>query len=742
MTRYSLDISGIVQGVGFRPYVYRLASRFALCGFVCNTTAGVYVEIQGDESDCLAMLSALRQSPPPASRIDEVTALPIAPCDDTGFEIRESLHGLRSAFVSPDIGICAECAADIADPSNRRYRYAFTNCTNCGPRFTIVQDIPYDRQNTTMRTFTQCATCSTEYADPLNRRFHAQPNACPACGPSLLFLRDGIPVSGDPYALFYDCIAAGGIVAIKGIGGYHLACDAYNDSAVARLRMRKLRYAKPFAVMLRDIHTAERLCEISLQERELLTCVRKPVVLLKKRCDYALCAGIAPDNARLGVMLPYTPLHCIIMERFPALVMTSANVSDDPMAYQDGDEALTKLADAVLTHDRPIQRRMDDSVCMVCAGETRLLRRARGYVPEPVRLNNSKIILAMGAQQKCTFCLAKGPNAFISGHMGEIDNMAAGLAYEEQIDDFIRIFGAQPELVVRDMHPDYASSRRADYYGKPIIQVQHHHAHFASVLAEHGLSGAALGIIFDGSGYGTDGNVWGSEALLGDTAQSVRIGHGIYSPLPGGEAAIREPWRMALSMISIACGKEHAAAFFDTMDGARLLLNACEARINAPLTCGMGRLFDAVAAIAGIRTHASYEGQAAIELEKALDTSANGTYDIALVHEGDMLLFDWRPLIRAALYDAEHGCTASAISVRMHRALVKLIVDICVNVRAAHGIDTIALSGGVFQNAYLLENAFKQLKLMGFKVYTNGMLPANDGGISYGQAAAAAACYN
>ncbi len=742
MIRYSIVVRGIVQGVGFRPFVFRLAKSLSLAGFVQNTPEGVYAEIEGEERACEEFLAALQKRPPVLARIDRVDAQRMPLCGDKDFVIRASGTGAKDALISPDIGICAACAADIADKNNRRYRYAFTNCTDCGPRFSIIRDVPYDRKNTTMAGFLQCKDCKEEYENPFDRRFHAQPNACPACGPHLGFYKNGVLQQGDPISLFGECVKNDGIVALKGLGGYHLACDAANEAAVARLRRNKIRFDKPFALMLRDIGTVRRFFDIDETEEALLLSEKKPIVLLQKTDRCAFAESIAPENGRLGVMLPYTPLHGLIMQNHEALVMTSANLSDSPMIFDDeiAINRLFTMADAMLSHNRPIFRRVDDSVCMAAAGAPRLIRRARGYVPEPVKLNgNRKVILSLGAQQKNTFCLAKGENAFLSGHIGDLDDMDAAAFYESEIESFQRLFEAKPEAIACDIHPDYVSTRYAERYKGtlPVLEIQHHHAHFASVLAEHHLENA-VGLIFDGTGYGTDGAVWGGEALFGGIGKSERIGHLLYAPLFGGEAAIREPWRMALAMLDIACGRDAALDFYPRYaDEASLLLKRGD-QDGWPLTSGAGRLFDAAAALAGIKTHVSFEGQAAVALEGVLDDSENGSYGLEIGVQSGMMIFDWRQMIRDIVDDVKAGCGKGVISAKFHRAMARLLVDSAVLMKKKTGCNTVALSGGVFQNAFLLGNGIENLQKRGFQVYSNEKVPANDGGISFGQAAAAA----
>lgn len=744
MSRYAVEVKGIVQGVGFRPFVFRAAKALSLCGFVRNTSQGVSIEIEGNKIDCETFISELKDNPPPLSLVENISVSEISVTGDKDFIILTSREGSPNTFISPDIGICDECAADISDINNRRYRYAFTNCTNCGPRFTIVQDIPYDRKNTTMADFAMCAECNTEYENPYNRRFHAQPNACPVCGPHLSFYQQGKFITGDPIELFKKAIDCGQIVALKGIGGFHIACDANNEKTVSRLRKQKLRYDKPFAVMMRNIETVLKYCELDDQEKHLLTSPAKPIVLLKKKEKCFVSPSTTLLNNRLGVMLPYTPLHSILMQEQEALIMTSGNLSDRPMIFNDN-EALSELAaitDAVLTHNRRIYRRMDDSVCMIVHKKVLFLRRARGVVPEPLPLKENKYnILALGAQQKNTFCLAKGENAFISGHIGDLDDDTTAKCLENEIEAFKRIFDVTPEAVVCDYHPDYVSTRYAfNYSGKlPVIQIQHHHAHFASVLAEHKIAdNTVLGFIFDGTGYGEDGCVWGGECLAGNIAGSIRSGHLLYFPLLGGEQAIREPWRAALALADMAVDRESAVSLFpEYKEISPVLLNAGDRKINSPLTSSMGRLFDAVAALTGVRTYTTYEGQAAVDLQQIMDLSAHGSYQFKLADDNGTLIFDWRPVIRDIITDIKNGVSAGTVSFRFHQAVADLITAAAIDNRNKTNCNSIALSGGVFQNDFLLENAVIELEQNGFSVFTNEKIPVNDGGISFGQAAAA-----
>ena len=741
MVRIRIQVRGIVQGVGFRPFVYRQAARFGLSGFVQNTGSGVTIEIEGESSACAGFLAALSSEAPPLSRIQSVEPVEIPATGERGFAIHTSEGGEKSALVSPDIGICDDCRRELFTESDRRYRYPFINCTNCGPRFSIIEDIPYDRKFTSMRGFRQCSPCQSEYENPLDRRFHAQPNACAVCGPKLTFLVDGAELEGDPVALFAEAIRAGKIVAVKGIGGFHLACDATNQSAVWMLRARKQRYEKPFAVMLRNLNEVTRYCEVSAAEIALLTSPQKPIVLLQKRENAALAPSVAPENHRLGVMLPYTPLHCLLLEETPALVLTSGNVSDRPMLYRDEDmAAFAELADAVLTHNRPIVRRVDDSVFVTSLDEPRPLRRARGWAPEPVPISaGSTRILAMGAQQKNTFCLVKDGQAFLSSHVGDLDDPDTEAEYLREIASMQRLFSVEPELVACDLHPDYASTRIAQEMRLPLIAVQHHHAHFASVLAEHAIQSPALGFIWDGTGYGEDGTIWGGETLFGTVSGSKRIGHILPFRLFGGEAAVHEPWRVSLSTGELALDRAQALQLFPARAReAEVLLRASDAGLNTPVTTSIGRLFDAVAALCGLRETVSYEGQAAIALEQIADESEQESYRFSIVHEQDGWIYDWRSVVQGVILDAASGVSPSRISMRFHRALANLLAEAAEIHRKETGCALVALSGGCFQNELLLKLCVTELTNSGFTVLINRLVPCNDGGISYGQAAAAA----
>jgi hydrogenase maturation protein HypF len=737
--RLAIEVNGIVQGVGFRPNVYRIVQNFGLTGFVQNTSEGVHIEIQGDKEKCYSAQRLICSEKPAGARIKKVTASEMQLIvSEQGFQIVPSTSGTPDTLVSPDLGICKDCTEDILNPENRRYRYPFTNCTNCGPRFSIVREIPYDRKNTVMSGFKMCSRCKKEYEDPMNRRFHAQPNACSDCGPHAFYIENGIENS-DWEGSAVKAINSGRIVAVKGLGGYCLACDAHNSVAVDTLRARKHREARPFALMARDVQSVMKYAYADPEEIKLLESSEKPVVLLKKREGCKLPENIAPGIERLGFMLPYTPLHLLLMTHFDVLIMTSCNYSGGTMAFR-GDEHSLNLADGILDSNRPIERRVDDSVVFLCMNEERFIRRARGYVPAPIRIKSEHNLLALGGQEKNTFCLTRGNDAFLSGYIGDLADKTAIAAMRSEIPALENLFGVKPEAIICDMHPDYASSRIAPEFGLPVIKVQHHMAHFASVLSENHTVKKAAGIIYDGTGYGTDNNIWGAEMFTGNLQSMIRVGHMKYARMPGGEAAIAEPWRMALSMISEAEGSCAASEYFkDRKKESDVILKMSERKINSPDCSSMGRLFDAVAAITGICERSSYDGQAACELEGTLDENAEGEYIFDINDENGMLIFDWRKVISDILRDLSKGTSYGKVSAKFHRAVVTLTVNLGIMVCRKYCINDIALSGGVFQNQYLLKNCSEGLEKAGFNVLLNSQVPANDGGISYGQAAMGAA---
>ncbi|HWQ61129.1 MAG TPA: carbamoyltransferase HypF, partial [Negativicutes bacterium] len=626
MERVKITVAGIVQGVGFRPFVYNLARRHRLCGWVINDACGVEIEAEGDSRQLTAFIAALQSESPPLVRLDTLTTEPVPPEGDRDFVIRPSgLAAQRTVLISPDVATCPDCRRETADPANRRYRYPFTNCTNCGPRYTIIRDVPYDRERTTMAGFEMCPACQAEYNDPADRRFHAQSNACSVCGPGYRLLDgQGQVVAGEALDETRRRIINGAVVAIKGLGGYHLACDARNSAAVEALRDRKVRVDKPFAVMCGSLDAACGRCLVSMTEAELLLSPARPIVLLAKGIGYDLATAVAPDNPWLGVMLPYTPAHWLLLESDDVWVMTSGNVSDEPIAYDDADarERLGDLADYFLVHNRPIYCRADDSVARVVRNEPYLLRRSRGYAPAPLRLNGTgPAVVACGGELKATFCLTCKDQAFLSAHIGDLENMAVYDAYTSAIAHYQRLFDIRPELAVHDLHPEYLSTKYAQATGLPLLGVQHHHAHVAAVLAEYGLSETVIGLAFDGNGYGLDGRLWGGEFLLANCHEFTRLAHFAYLPLPGGTKSILEPWRPAALLLHELYGPDFVSKRIPLTRrlpaGWELMLQAAGQGVNTPLSSGVGRVFDIAAALLGLRTTINYEGQAAIELELA-----------------------------------------------------------------------------------------------------------------------------
>ncbi|MBN1666726.1 MAG: carbamoyltransferase HypF [Anaerolineales bacterium] len=767
-----IHITGIVQGVGFRPFVYGLAKQMALPGWVRNTSAGVDIELDGSKTQLTVFLEALRNSAPPLARIDHLSYDWLPANGFTGFEIVHSAP-IEGAFIpiSPDVTLCDDCRRELFDPADRRYRYPFINCTNCGPRFTIIEDIPYDRPKTTMAPFELCPDCSAEYQDPLDRRFHAQPVACPLCGPQVwLENRAGEILAGRDAAiqLARESLATGKILAIKGLGGFHLACDASNPAAVSELRQRKLRVDKPFALMMPDLACVGQYCQVSDAERALLQSRPRPIVLLQRKISLgdapAIAPAVAPGQNTLGVMLPYTPLHELLLAptpdrpRYQAVVMTSGNLSEEPIAIdnQEARERLGQLADLFLLHDRAIRTRCDDSVVRAYEPDPSVksddallersiypLRRSRGYAPNPIRLPwQAPQLLAAGPELKNTFCLTKDRYAFLSHHIGDMENYETLLSFEDGVAHFERLFRVQPEALVYDLHPDYLATRyairRAEVQSLPALGVQHHHAHIAAVLAEHGYQDEhpVIGIALDGTGYGDDGAIWGGEFLLADYLGYQRFMHLEYMPLPGGDAAIRKPGRTALALlwqhgipwdedlppVQAACGDDRA-----------MLRSMLDNQINTPLTSSMGRLFDAVAALAGLRAEVNYEAQAAIELENLADPAETGYYPFDLERSSGLLRVGG--LLEALLLDVRHDVSLPVIAARFHNGLAFAILDVCTLARQQFGTATVALSGGVWQNITLVQKTVPALRQAGFHVYLHRQVPANDGGLALGQAA-------
>jgi hydrogenase maturation protein HypF len=737
-------VEGVVQGVGFRPYVYRLARELELGGWVLNDAQGVLLEVEGAGSAVEAFLARLASEAPPLAVIERVGVDERTLAGAVSFEIRDSPRGeAADAPVTPDTATCSECLRELFDPADRRYRYPFINCTNCGPRFTIVRGVPYDRPFTTMAAFRMCPRCQAEYDDPGDRRFHAQPNACAACGPSLRLV--GGP-GGDPLPAVAAALQEGRIVAVKGIGGYHLACRADDAAAVARLRSRKQREDKPFALMARDVEAARTLVELDEEGHALLTGPARPILLAPRRADAPVADSVAPGAPELGVMLPYSPLHHLLLhDAGTTLVMTSGNISDEPICFRD-EEAVARLetiADLFLVHDRPIETRTDDSVVRALPTRRMFLRRSRGFVPGGLALpgqGTPRPLLACGAELKNTFCVAKGSRAWVSHHIGDLENLDTLRSFTDGIEHFQRLFAIAPEVVVHDLHPEYLSTKYAlERDGVELIGVQHHHAHLAACLAEHGETGPAIAAIFDGTGYGLDGTVWGGELLLGDLHAFERVGALHPVRLPGGEQAIRQPWRMACAWLVAAGGDPEpdlprALAARISADAWRRVARLAHTGVASPVTTSVGRLFDAVAALCGLRTEINYEGQAAIELEAACDPHERGTYAIVVTDGG----IDPRETMTRVAADVTDRQSVGVVAARFHAALAQATVEACARAASQHGTELVVLSGGVFANRRLLTAITSGLAAAGLRVLTPQLLPAGDGGISYGQAAVAA----
>jgi len=757
--RHHLRVSGIVQGVGFRPFVYRLAHELDLSGWVCNTPGGVEIQIQGQPKALAAFEQALSGEAPPLAVINSVSVDEIPVTDDRDFTILPSSAGAPDVRIAPDAALCDDCRRELFDPADRRHRYPCITCTNCGPRYSIITDTPYDRPKTTMAGFPLCPECLREYHDPTDRRFHAQPLACFNCGPRLRLLDAAgqtypSPVtSGDkntPIALAIEHLKAGAVVAIKGIGGYHLAVDACNNAAVQRLRERKKRDEKPFAVMTANLAAARSLTHLNGVEERLLASVESPIVIVRKKADCPVAEPVAPNNAWLGIMLPYTPIHHLVLQQgnFTALVMTSANRSDEPIAFDDSDalQRLSGIADYFLTHDRPIHIRCDDSIIRVYQDRPLFFRRSRGYVPRAVRLPFAvRPLLAVGAELKNTVCLAYEEQAILSQHIGDLQNEAACDSFRHSINHLTRILKVTPEIIACDLHPDYHSSIYAAESGLQLITVQHHHAHMAACMAENGLIGDVIGLVFDGTGYGPDNTIWGGEFLIGGYSSFQRLGHFRPVRLPGGDAAVREPWRMAMAYLHLAYGKtagtlDHPVTGFLSAAEHGIFTTMLDKGINAPLTSSCGRLFDAVAAILNIRHRVSYDGQAAIELEALAESAATDEecfqFDIAPTTNGPLQI-DFTPLFPAMLSALQTGLSPAVIARRFHATVAQAAIVTCVRIARESGIKQVVLSGGVFQNRLLTEMVYTGLTKSGLQVFTHRLTPPNDGCIALGQTAVA-----
>jgi hydrogenase maturation protein HypF len=782
--RRRLCVQGVVQGVGFRPFVYGLATRLGLTGFVGNDSAGVFIEIEGPSPALAAFEQELVAQPPPLAHIEHINVTPLPVAGDNAFLIVQSQDSAAaSTLISPDLAICDDCLRELFDPADHRYRYPFINCTNCGPRFTIMRDLPYDRPSTTMAEFPLCPACRREYEDPRNRRFHAQPNACPVCGPQLEFRwsssadverkeifknsADDHPARDEALRLAQQVLAHGGIVAVKGIGGFHLACDAMDNAAVQTLRQRKGRIDKPFAVMAKDIETVRSIAHLDDAELALLTSRERPIVLLRKKPNNLLSTWVAPGNPCVGVMLPYSPLHYLLLnatnsshatrntqhatcppgaKAIGLLVMTSGNYSDEPIV-KDNDEALDRLAelaDAFLLHDRAIHVHCDDSVIRIVEGQEMPIRRSRGYAPFPVKLPFAvRPVLAVGGELKSTFCLAQDDHAFLSQHIGDMQNLETLHAFERAVGHMQTIFRITPETIACDLHPGYLSTRWAEEHAgaRQVIKVQHHHAHIAAVMAEHELDGRrpVIGFSFDGTGYGTDGAIWGGEVLIADYRGFERAAHLQYFPLPGGDAAIRRPYRAALAALwaaGIEWDDRLPAVAASTATERGVLQRQLETGLNTVPTSSMGRLFDAVAALAGVRQTANYEAQAAIEFEALVDPHVKSSYQFTLP-TGGATGFDATPVLQAVVADVLAGVASEVIATRFHNAVADLVVALTLWLRKREGLNNVALSGGVMQNVKLLQQLIHRLRAANFTVLTHHHVSPNDGGLALGQAVTA-----
>lgn len=760
-------VQGVVQGVGFRPFVYNLALELGLTGMVTNTAAGVELIAQGPGREVADFFKRLLDEAPPLAQIDSLNWNDEELVEEEqGFVILESRAGTRRTLISPDTAVCADCLAEMRDPADRRHGYAFINCTHCGPRYTIIQDLPYDRPFTTMKAFTMCPACQAEYDDPADRRFHAQPNACPECGPRLWFsdAEGNEIVCADPIQEVAEALRRGEVVAIKGLGGFHLATDAFNEAAVAKLRSRKHREEKPLALMVPSLAAARALVELDPASEAALVSRQRPIVLCAQKPGSGAAPSVNPRNRLLGVMLPYTPLHHLLMNQgFKALVMTSGNVSEEPICL-DNDEALGRIggaakrgaiADKLLLHNRDIYLRSDDSVVRVVDGSLRYLRRSRGFVPVPLKLKEGLAppdcppVLATGAHLKNTLCLLRGNEAFVSQHVGDLENLETLEFFELTAGHLERILEASPGVIACDLHPDYLSTRwaleAAEKRGLPLVRVQHHHAHAVALMAEHGLKDPVLALSLDGTGYGPDGTVWGGELLRAELHDYRRLGHVRRFALPGGEAAVKEPWRVALGILLDLYGEEAAGLDLELVrvHGGHLPLlhRMKETGLNTPLTSSLGRLFDAASALCGLRYSVAYEGQAAIELEQAMEAPAGEGYEFGVAQESSQIILDWSGALRELLNEVIAGADPAQVSARFHAGLIAGLARWAQAGAEASGLTQVCLGGGCLLNAALLSNLPRLLKAGGLEVYTPQALPAGDGGLCLGQALAGAAAW-
>lgn len=760
--RIFIKINGIVQGVGFRPYIYNSAISNNLKGWVNNNSEGVFIDIEGSEESLDNFLNTLKHNPPPLSRIESIHITEKSSCNFKDFKIKKSVENIdKITLISPDISICKDCRDDILNPNNKRYFYPFTNCTNCGPRYSIIKQLPYDRDKTTMNEFKMCPLCEEEYKNPSNRRFHAQPNACQNCGPHIYLIDNkGISI---PLVNIIDekenthtpdltntkayinekminwtqkKLKEGFIFAIKGLTGFHLVCDGENPAAVDLLRKRKHRPNKPLAVMMKDINTVKKYCSVNDKEKELLCGIRKPIVLLNKLANYGLPENLAPNQNTLGVMLPFTPLHeLLFLNNLNVLVMTSANIHGLPLEHinETAIKNLSDLVDYFLMHNRDIFMPLDDSVSKVVLDSERIIRRARGYAPEPIAFKTVSPILSCGSNMKNTTCISKDDFLFLSPHNGDLENLETFEHYKHNIQHLKDIFSFKPEYIACDMHPDYYSTQYALSCNAEVIQVQHHHAHIVSCMIENKASNKVIGLSFDGTGYGTDGKIWGSEFLICDYENFTRAAHLNYVMMPGGETAILEPWKMGISYLhhSLPNCDTYINDFYGSK--AQILLKMIDKNINCIETSSMGRFFDAVSSIIDVCQKVTYEGQASIELEALIDSNDTTSYGYKILNRKEELIIDTTPIINSIIRDLKVGTSKKIISQRFHNSIISFSVDICRRLRDIYNINEVALSGGVFQNNYIFEGLVNALKQHNFKVYTHSIVPTNDGGIALGQ---------
>lgn len=740
--RKKINVQGIVQGVGFRPFIYNLADSNKLTGFVSNTSQGVIIEVEGKIKGINNFIDNIKLKAPPLAVITDIQSSEIAVTRIAGFNIIKSNNNENiSTLISPDVAVCNDCLSELFDPNDRRFHYPFINCTNCGPRYTIIDNIPYDRPYTSMKHFKMCADCQAEYDDPANRRFHAQPNACPTCGPQVKLFdsKQNLQDVDDAILTTREKLMNGEIVAIKGLGGYHLAVDATNNDMVQKLRKLKGRDEKPFALMVRELIIAQQYCLISNEEEQVLQSYTAPILLLKKLPNYHIAESIAPGNDYFGMMLPYTPLHHVLFENLDIpLVMTSANYSEEPICIDNNEafDRLKSIADFFLIHNRDIYLRSDDSVAIHLAKEMRYLRRSRGIIPKPIFVKSTgSPVLAVGGELKNTVCLLKDDKAIVSQHIGDLKNIEAYNFFKMTIEHLQRIFDVKPELIVHDLHPQYFSTQwTKEQSGIQTIAIQHHHAHLAACMAENQLTEPVIGIIMDGTGYGTDGTIWGGEILVGDYNNFDRFAHFEPMPLPGGDAAIKSPWRTAVSYLHKTFnGSIPNLPFIDDHDIAPII-EMIDKNINSPLTSSCGRLFDAVAAMSGGRQTIRYEAQAAIELMQAFETTNVRPFSFIIEQKNDHREILLQPIIRSVARSILNNESFSKISSRFHTTLIQIYLEVAKEARVHTGIDQIVLSGGVFQNMVLFEHTILALEKANFKVYTHSQVPTNDGGISLGQA--------